>query len=166
MYSYLYNNVLYKIVGAIKNAGAGASVTHGSMERIALFVYGFQHANGWYLGNGLSDGGVYTPGLYGFVHFGNANIGAFVCLAGVWFSLCLILLYVSLIVANVNKIVPEYKKSYYRLTLTLFCIVVSFFSIAFTDISIAICTQFVLMGFWFDAKINESLKRVRIWKEK
>ena len=121
LYETLNDGVFYKFTGAIEHMYDGPSVTHGSMERIALLVYGLIYASGWALGKGFSYAGVYTPYTFGFVHFGNANIGAFICLGGIWFYFAVIFLYskrlVNMIEHNAHKDQKSFMASWFRVFL-------------------------------------------------
>ncbi|MBM6810023.1 hypothetical protein H5983_02870 [Faecalitalea cylindroides] len=159
LYETLNDTVFYKFTGAIEHMYDGASVTHGSMERLALVVYGLAYANGWILGKGFSYSGVYTPYTFGFVHFGNANIGAFVCLGGIWFYIAIIYLYSKRLNGMIEYNAYSNKKGYLNILIPIFLVVVSTFSIPFTDISISLCVMFILLVFGLSKymEINEEI---------
>lgn len=147
LYEILNDTVFYKFTGAIEHMYDGASVTHGSMERIALLVYGLIYANGWVLGRGFSYSGVYTPYTFGFVHFGNANIGSFVCLGGIWLYFAVIFLYSKRLVNMIEHNAHKEQKKFYGLMVSGFLVAASTFSIPFTDVSIGLCLVFIMLVF-------------------
>mgnify|MGYP006067084083 CR=1 FL=1 len=161
LFEILNERVLYKFIGAIEHMYDGASVTHGSMERIALVVYGLTNADGWVLGRGLSYAGVYTPYTFGFVHFGNANIGAFICLGGIWFYFSIIYLYSTRLIAMVEYNICKKKKIFYRLVIPIFLIVVSLFSLPFTDVSIGLCVFFIILTFGLNEYLDSNIKEIK-----
>jgi len=129
--SILENSVFYKFSGAIEHMYDGANVSHGSMERLALLIYGLNYADGWKMGLGFAASGLYTPGKFGFVHFGNANIGSFVCLGGIWFFLSVIILYSSSVLSIIRFYSDKLQKVYYytMIPLVFYCISDFFYSI-------------------------------------
>ena len=155
LYDILNSNVFYKFSGALEHMFDGAAVTHGSMERLALIVYGILHANGLLVGKGLSYAGVYTPYTFGFVHFGNANIGAFICLGGIWFYLTLIYCYSSRIVSMIQFSRKDKNTLLYGIIISILFVVASMFSIPFTEVSISLCVVFIMIVFGFERYIND-----------
>lgn len=147
LYETLNDSVFYKFTGAIEHMYDGASVTHGSMERIALLVYGLIYASGWVLGKGFSYAGVYTPYTFGFVHFGNANIGAFICLGGIWFYFAVIFLYSKRLVNMIEHNALKNQKKFYGIMVSVFLVAASTFSIPLTDVSIGLCVIFIMLVF-------------------
>ena len=146
-YELLNDSVLYKFTGSLEHMYDGSSVTHGSMERLALVVYGLTYAGGWALGKGFSYAGVYTPYTFGFVHFGNANIGAFICLGGVWLYLAIIYLYSKKIVTMIEFNDHTNRKLFYRIMVCTFLVAASMFSIPLTEVSIGLCVMFIMVVF-------------------
>lgn len=155
LYDTLYESVFYKFSGAIEHMYDGASVTHGSMERLALLIYGLNYADGWKMGKGLSTSGIYTPGTYGFVHFGNANIGAIVCLGGIWLYFILMLVYSSRVVKTMEFKFNKAQKIFYTIMITVYYIIVTLFSIPLTDVSVGLCVMFIMLVFG----LNKYLER-------
>lgn len=147
LYETLNDSVFYKFTGAIEHMYDGPSVTHGSMERIALLVYGLIYASGWVLGKGFSYAGVYTPYTFGFVHFGNANIGAFICLGGIWFYFAVIFLYSKRLVNMIEHNAHKDQKKFYGIMVSVFLVAASTFSIPLTDVSIGLCVIFIMLVF-------------------
>lgn len=147
LYDTLNDSVFYKFTGAIEHMYDGATVTHGSMERLALLVYGLKYADGWLFGKGFSYANVYTPYTFGFVHFGNANIGAFVCLGGVWFYLAVIYMYSKRLVNMIEFNAKKDRKVFYSVMVPVFLVAASTFSIPLTDVSIGLCVMFIMLVF-------------------
>ena len=155
LFSKLYDSIFFKFTGAIEHMYDGASVTHGSMERLALLVYGLQHANGWHMGEGLSYSGIYTPNTYGFVHFGNANIGAIVCLAGIWFFVILVYIYSS----RTMTMMPATMKNRWGIYVLIYLLwmLAAMFSLPFSDPSIGICLDFIMVVLALNQNIGEQI---------
>lgn len=157
LYETLNDRVLYKFTGAIEHMYDGASVIHGSMERLALVVYGLAYADGWALGKGFSYSGVYTPYTFGFVHFGNANIGALICLGGIWFYVAMIHLYSKRLVGMIEHNAHNDQKVFFNIMIPTFLVAASTFSLPLTDVSISLCVMFILLVFGLSKymEINE-----------
>lgn len=164
LYDTLNDSVFYKFTGAIEHMYDGASVTHGSMERLALVVYGLTYASGWLLGKGLSYAIVYTPYTFGFVHFGNANIGAFICLGGIWFYFAVIYLYSKRLVNTIQFNVKKDQKVFYSVMIPVFLVAASTFSIPLTDVSIGLCVMFIMLVFGLNKYLDVHKERLRFEK--
>lgn len=160
LFEMLNDSVLYKFTGAIEHMYDGASVTHGSMERLALVVYGLTHANGWGLGKGFAYAGVFTPYTFGFVHFGNANIGAFVCLGGIWFYFAVIYLYLKRLVNMIEYNTHKNQKIFYNVVVGICLVAASTFSIPLTDVSIGLCLMFIMLAFGLNRYLEMHEKEI------
>ena len=142
----------------------GASITHGSMERLALVVYGLTYASGWLFGNGFSYATVYTPYTFGFVHFGNANIGAFICLGGIWFFFAVIYLYSKRLVNMIQFNTKKDQKVFYSVMVPVFLVAASTFSIPLTDVSIGLCVMFIMLAFGLNKYLDVHKERLSFEK--
>lgn len=158
-YEMLVDNVLYKITGSIAHMSEGALVKHGSMERLALLVYGFVGARGWAFGDGFSYAGLYAPYTYGFAHFGNANIGALVCLGGVWLFIAIIAAYFGEIIPAISLHLTKEQKTPYKFMIPIFLTIVALFSQPLTDISINLCIMFIICTLGLDKFLEELYRR-------
>lgn len=149
--TYLYEEIFYKFVGVFQMANKGTDVTHGSMERIAQIVYGLNSLNGWKLGAGLDEVGLFHDEYFGFAHFGLANAGGMVCLCGIWSWLSLCLSYSELACKFIDY---RRKKHLLLFFIILFVILLSVYTTLFTDISIALSAFFIAIPFWYAKRIN------------
>ncbi len=149
-YELLEENILYKITGSFKHMHEGAAVKHGSMERLALLVYGLVNAHGLILGDGFSYSGLYTPNTYGFAHFGNASIGAIVCLGGIWFFIAIIMIYSTKMISIIVPHLEKKQKSPYKIMIPAFFVIVSLLTQPMTDVSISLCIIFIMLALGLD----------------
>lgn len=155
---YIYDNIVYKFVGIFENMFNGPNVQHGSLERFALIVYALTDCNGFLLGKGVSFSGLYTPNTLGFVHFGNANAGAIIALGGIWLYILLLALYLKM---NMYCFIDKKAKGKtYSLILGLLYMFCSSYSLIFTDISISIVMQFIIIAIWLNVR-EDYLKQLK-----
>lgn len=146
--------VLEKVNGLLGNITSGPTVTHGSYERLALVYFGFEHCNGFLLGDGLSKFSLYQPYAYEFPHFGNANAGSFICLIGVWGLLSLFLVYLFLIK---NIFIKNDKNT---IAISVILLMLISYTIVLTDVSVSLISVFMFVTLTF----HENFKYIRVSK--
>ena len=72
---------LFDMVGSSASVGTAAD---GSNERIAIIGFALLRPATWSLGEGLGASSFYASGFMSFNHFGQADMGSFLILMGVW----------------------------------------------------------------------------------
>ena len=78
----------------ISDSAKIGSSANGSNERIAIIGTALSTLSTWGFGTGLGSSGLYAANYWGFHHFGQADMGSFLVLFGIWY----VILFVSLFV--------------------------------------------------------------------
>lgn len=73
---------LFEMAANSRDIGSSAN---GSNERISILAYALRMSSTWGAGLGIGASGLYTAGFLGFHHFGQADMGSFLVLFGIWF---------------------------------------------------------------------------------
>ena len=103
----IYNNFMYAVnlLGiAIKSNEAFG---YGSADRVYMVIYAFKKFNGFKLGYGMGSYIWHAGNALGFKHFGQADLGSFLCLGGFIFTVSVFSLwmnnYINIVYKKHNK---------------------------------------------------------------
>ncbi len=128
-----------------------SNAAQGSNERIGMIAFSLQEDNNRLMGYGL---GTYTwtaPDAFGFAHYGQSDLGTFLCLAGIIF----LLLIDALIFYAFRNI---YKNIYLPVVILIGFNVLAIFTQVFTVTSLMVSSMFFMISCWnaHELSIEES----------
>lgn len=115
----LDSNLIYAIKLFIKATQSESVLGYGSAERIYTVIQAFSKYDAIHFGYGTGDF-IWQAGVaLGFKHFGLADLGSFLCLGGLWFTISVIGIYIYNIneIVNSNRII---KNLIFLIILTMF----------------------------------------------
>lgn len=126
---------LFEMVGGSASIGTAAN---GSNERIAIIGFALSRPATWGLGEGLGASSFYTSGFMSFNHFGQADMGSFLILMGVWVTAA----YVAFFHSVVSEFIEQQKGSngrIVRLLLLLTILITFLYTQCFTRVNCCFC---------------------------
>lgn len=97
----IYKNFAYSIELLIEATKSNAILGYGSAERVYMVIYAFTKYDALRLGYGMGAYSWHAGNALGFRHFGQADLGSFLCLAGLLFTGMICCLWMS----NYTKII-------------------------------------------------------------
>lgn len=128
-------NLCDKLMKEVEQGWEYAAKSHGSNERIGMIQFAFSDPQNLLQGRGIGTHTWTEPMLFGFWHYGQADIGTFLCLGG--------LIFVVLIMVFMYSLVRDSTGSF---LLSLLCILVvimlSVYTQLFTVLSLSASTIF------------------------
>lgn len=151
---------LFEMTASSRDIGSSAN---GSNERIAILAYALGIPSTWGVGLGIGASGLYAAGYLGFRHFGQADMGSFLVLFGVWFATAYIWLFVRESSVLVRDSSSKHKAALYIL---LSCVVVMamIYTQPFSNVDECICmffNCFVLSSMWVEPVSVASVRSER-----
>lgn len=126
---------LFDMVGSSAAVGTAAD---GSNERIAIIGFALLRPATWSLGEGLGASSFYASGFMSFNHFGQADMGSFLILMGVWETAA----YVAFFHSVVSEFMEQEKGSngrIVRLLLLLTILITFLYTQCFTRVNCCLC---------------------------
>ena len=126
---------LFDMVGSSASVGTAAD---GSNERIAIIGFALLRPATWSLGEGLGASSFYASGFMSFNHFGQADMGSFLILMGVWETAA----YVAFFHSVVSEFMEQEKGSngrIVRLLLLLTILITFLYTQCFTRVNCCLC---------------------------
>lgn len=82
----IYKNFAYSIELLIEATKSSAILGYGSADRVYMVIYAFKKYDALKLGYGMGAYSWHAGNALGFRHFGQADLGSFLCLAGLLFT--------------------------------------------------------------------------------
>ena len=132
-----YNRIIHEItIGWEK-----MNLVQGSNERFGMIAFALSNKSKRFFGYGIGTSIWKQENAFGFIHFGQSDIGAFMVLGGIIFVF-LISLYIFSIIKNI------FKKNTISIILTLVLIVLGIYTQIFTSISMMACTTLFILTCW------------------
>lgn len=119
----------------VQNGWKYGSLYQGSNERIGMIQYGLSQPKYLLMGHGVGTHTWTEQGLFGFRHYGQSDLGTFLCLGGLIF---IFLLFASIYIFSNNCI----NSIFLKVVIILFFIILSIYTQVFTVMSLTISVMF------------------------
>lgn len=115
----IYMNFIYAVELLIEATTSNSILGYGSADRLYMVIYAFDKYNALKLGYGMGAFPWHTDDVLGFRHFGQADLGAFLCLGGLLFTVVVFMVWMNYYI----KIIYSGKTSKSRLGYVLLYVV-------------------------------------------
>lgn len=102
---FLDKNV-FSLFDIMYDAVSMGNSANGSKERISMIFDAITTPSTWFLGTGFGSNYLYKSGYLGYNHFGQADLGAFLFLGGIWYVILQFSCYLRMamgIICGVNR---------------------------------------------------------------
>lgn len=129
-----------KIVREFQIALLYGNKAEGSSERISMILYSLSSSN-WSMGYGVGNYTWTTPYAFGFMHYGQSDVGTFMCLGGVIF----IFLLSVLVLLMLQKV---FRSRFFSVIMLCMFAVIGIYTQVFTVTSIMVCTMLFVATCW------------------
>lgn len=148
---------LFEMAASSRDIGSSAN---GSNERIAILAYALGMQSTWGVGLGIGASGLYAAGFLGFHHFGQADMGSFLVLFGIWFVMAYLWLFVRESSAPLCDGGPRRRTVLYLL-LACIALMAMIYTQPFSNVDECVClflTCFGLSCMWAESARTASTK--------
>ena len=88
-------NLIYAFRLFFQAAKSDSVMYYGSAERVYAVIHAFTKYHAFGFGYGVGTCYWQAGNAFGFSHFGLADMGSFLCLSGVWFTVLILYVYTS-----------------------------------------------------------------------
>lgn len=135
----VHKNFGYAIELFIQAMKTDAVLGYGSADRIYMVIYAFKRYEALKLGYGMGAYTWHAGEALGFRHFGQADLGAFLCLSGLFFTTCVFLV----VVVNFARIIcGKSNQRFDKLCVALFLLLMLFYTQVITINTVGIIMLF------------------------
>ncbi len=127
----------------------------GGSERLYMIVFAFTKYNGWLWGNGIGTYYWLMSTALGFTQFGQSDLGNFLCLGGLFFTIPCLLCYGKLY-TYIARVDIGNRSFYLALMIFVFYIIMTIYTLPMksTPIQIAVIMIYVVYGLVMETKEN------------
>ncbi len=83
----LMDKYIVKFLKVISSSVSMGNTANGSGERIAILAYAAKMPSTWLAGTGFGSSFLFQANYHGFRHFGQGDLGSFLILGGLWYTI-------------------------------------------------------------------------------
>lgn len=130
--------IFEKIIKEVKQGWEYGSKSHGSNERIGMIQFALSDGNHSLRGYGIGRHSWAERYLFGFWHYGQSDLGTFLCLGGILFSIFLFILIFIL-----SKGIIE--STFYRILIVSTFFILAIYTQVFTVMSLTVSALLVII---------------------
>lgn len=102
-FQHLVDTQVFGVLGMISESASVGTAANGSNERIAIVGFALGRRVTWGLGEGLGASALYASGFLAFNHFGQADMGSFLILMGIWVTTIYVAFFHSVVCSFIEK---------------------------------------------------------------